>query len=124
MDIDQSFIAALLTVIGYSINDTVIIFDRIRENIANHPKNPLNLNINNAINDVLVRTVNTSFTTLLVLVAIFLFGGEAIQGFTFALIVGVIIGTYSSNFIAAPIAYDMLMRKEKKRLALEAKNSK
>jgi SecD/SecF fusion protein len=112
MDIDQSFIAALLTIIGYSINDTVIIFDRIRENVRNHPKQDLRLNINNAINSVLMRTVNTSGTTLAVLVAIFLFGGEAIQGFTFALIIGVIVGTYSSSFIAAAIGYDLLKRRE------------
>ncbi|MGL4955853.1 MAG: protein translocase subunit SecD, partial [Bacteroidales bacterium] len=113
MDIDQSFIAALLTIIGYSINDTVIIFDRIRENIANHPKVSLKDNINNAINACMVRTVNTSGTTLLVLLMIFLFGGEAIQGFTFALIVGVIFGTYSSMFVATPLAYEMLKRQEK-----------
>jgi SecD/SecF fusion protein len=114
LDIDQSFIAALLTIIGYSINDTVIIFDRIRENITNHPKLDLATNMNNAINSTLMRTINTSFTTLLVLVAIFLFGGEAIQGFTFALIIGVIIGTYSSVFIAAPLSYELLIRKGKK----------
>ncbi|GHT69164.1 protein translocase subunit SecDF [Bacteroidia bacterium] len=114
LDIDQNFIAALLTVIGYSINDTVIIFDRIRENITNHPKRELKLNINTAINECLARTVNTSGTTLVTLLAIFLFGGEAIQGFTFALIFGVIVGTYSSTFIATAIAYDLFKRKERK----------
>ena len=113
MDIDQSFIAALLTIIGYSINDTVIIFDRIRENVNNHPKVSLVDNINNAINSVLVRTVNTSFSTLVVLAAIFIFGGEAIRGFTFALIIGVIVGTYSSTFVAASLGYDLLTRKKK-----------
>ncbi len=114
MDVDQTFIAALLTIIGYSINDTVIIFDRIRENIANHPKTNLKDNINNAVNACLVRTINTSCTTLLVLMMIFLFGGETIQGFTFAMMVGVIFGTYSSTFIATSLAYDALRRKEKK----------
>ncbi|MDR3188052.1 MAG: protein translocase subunit SecDF, partial [Prevotellaceae bacterium] len=104
MDVDQSFIAALLTIIGYSINDTVIIFDRIRENIFNHPKLDLRLNINSAINACMARTFNTSFSTAVVLLMIFLFGGESIQGFAFALLVGVIFGTYSSMFIAAPLA--------------------
>ncbi|MDR1227081.1 MAG: protein translocase subunit SecDF [Prevotellaceae bacterium] len=121
LDIDQSFIAALLTIIGYSINDTVIIFDRIRENIHNHPKVELGSNINNAINSVLARTVNTGFTTLIVLIAIFLLGGEAIQGFTFALIVGIVFGTYSSNFVATPVAYELLKRKQKKEAALAKK---
>ncbi|MDR0418679.1 MAG: protein translocase subunit SecF, partial [Prevotellaceae bacterium] len=113
LDIDQTFIAALLTIVGYSINDTVIIFDRIRENINNHPKTDLRSNINNAINSVLVRTVNTSMSTLVVLIAIFLFGGEAIQGFSFALIMGILFGTYSSIFIATPISYDLLILKRK-----------
>jgi SecD/SecF fusion protein len=124
MDIDQSFIAALLTIIGYSINDTVIIFDRIRENVNNSPKTALNLNINNAINSMMVRTANTSLSTLAVLIAIFLFGGEAIQGFTFALIVGIVVGTYSSLFIASPISYDMLMRKQRKLEAAKATKAK
>ncbi|MDR1343328.1 MAG: protein translocase subunit SecDF [Prevotellaceae bacterium] len=112
MDIDQSFIAALLTIVGYSINDTVIIFDRIRENIANHPKLDLRLNINNAINACMARTFNTSFSTMLVLLLIFLFGGESIQGFAFALLIGVLFGTYSSMFIAAPLAYEVLKNKQ------------
>ncbi|MDR1023726.1 MAG: protein translocase subunit SecDF [Prevotellaceae bacterium] len=113
MDIDQSFIAALLTIVGYSINDTVIIFDRIRENIGNHPKLDLRININNAINACMARTFNTSFSTMLVLLLIFLFGGESIQGFAFALLVGVLFGTYSSMFIAAPLAYEVLKNKQK-----------
>ncbi|MDR0688428.1 MAG: protein translocase subunit SecDF [Prevotellaceae bacterium] len=112
MDIDQSFIAALLTIIGYSINDTVIIFDRIRENVSNHPKLDLRLNINSAINACMARTFNTSCTTSLVLLLIFLFGGESIQGFAFALLVGVIFGTYSSIFIAAPLSYEVLKNKQ------------
>lgn len=111
MDIDQTFIAALLTIIGYSINDTVIIFDRIRENVANHPKLDLRLNINNAINSCMARTFNTSFSTIVVLLMIFLFGGESIQGFAFALLVGVLFGTYSSMFIAVPLAYEVLKNK-------------
>ncbi|MDR1415796.1 MAG: protein translocase subunit SecDF [Prevotellaceae bacterium] len=112
MDIDQSFIAALLTIVGYSINDTVIIFDRIRENVFNHPKLDLRLNINNAINACMARTFNTSFSTMLVLLLIFLFGGESIQGFAFALLIGVLFGTYSSMFIAAPLAYEVLKNKQ------------
>jgi len=108
MEMDQAFIAAILTIIGYSINDTVIIFDRIRENIGLHKKTDLKTNINNGLNATLARTVNTSGTTLLVLLAIFLFGGEIIRGFTFALLVGVLVGTYSSLFTASPISYDLL----------------
>ena len=108
MEMDQAFIAAILTIIGYSINDTVIIFDRIRENIGLHKKTDLKTNINNGLNATLARTVNTSGTTLLVLLAIFIFGGEIIRGFTFALLVGVLVGTYSSLFTASPIAYDLL----------------
>ncbi|MBR3566129.1 MAG: protein translocase subunit SecDF [Paludibacteraceae bacterium] len=106
MEIDQSFIAAILTVIGYSINDTVVIFDRIREYRGLYPKRDLAENMNNALNSTLARTFNTSMSTFLVLLAIFVFGGETIQGFVFALMIGVIVGTYSSLFIASPIAYD------------------
>jgi SecD/SecF fusion protein len=108
MDVDQAFIAAILTIIGYSINDTVIIFDRIRENTGLHKKTSLKDNMNNALNSTLPRTINTSGTTLVVLLTIFIFGGEIIRGFTFALLVGVFVGTYSSLFTASPIAYDLL----------------
>lgn len=108
MDVDQAFIAAILTIIGYSINDTVIIFDRIRENTGLHKKATLKENINKALNSTLPRTINTSGTTLVVLLTIFIFGGEIIRGFTFALLVGVLVGTYSSLFTASPIAYDLL----------------
>jgi SecD/SecF fusion protein len=108
MEMDQAFIAAILTIIGYSINDTVIIFDRIRENLGVHKKTSLKDNINNGLNSTLSRTINTSGTTLLVLLAIFIFGGEIIRGFTFALLVGVVVGTYSSLFTASPISYDLL----------------
>jgi len=120
MEIDQHFIAALLTVIGYSIMDTVIIFDRIREYRTLYPKRELAGTINAAINSTLGRTINTSGVTLVVLITIFIFGGEVLRGFTFALIIGVVSGTYSSVFNATPIAYDILMwqkhRREKKEL--------
>lgn len=111
MDVDQSFIAAILTIIGYSINDKVVIFDRIREYQTLYPKRSIRDNINNAINSTLARTVNTSGTTFVVLLAIFLFGGEVIRGFIFALMFGVVIGTYSSVFVAIPIAYDLFSKK-------------
>jgi len=111
MEVDQSFIAAILTIIGYSINDKVVIFDRIREYRKLYPKRGLKENINLAVNSTLSRTVNTSGTTLVVLLAIFLFGGEVIRGFIFALMFGVIIGTLSSIFIATPISYDLITKK-------------
>ena len=107
MEIDQAFIAAILTVIGYSINDTVVIFDRVREYNKLYPKREKKVNINDALNNTLSRTFSTSMSTFVVLLAIFIFGGETIQGFVFALLVGVIVGTYSSVFIASPIAYDI-----------------
>ena len=107
MEIDQAFIAAILTVIGYSINDTVVIFDRVREYNKLYPKREKNVNINDALNNTLSRTFSTSMSTFVVLLAIFIFGGETIQGFVFALLMGVIVGTYSSLFIASPIAYEI-----------------
>ncbi len=112
MEIDQAFIAAILTVIGYSLNDTVVIFDRIREFMKEHPRWPLAKKINEALDSTLSRTLNTSLTTLLTLIAIFIFGGESIRGFVFALIIGVIVGTYSSLFIATPIMYDLAKKEE------------
>ena len=106
MEIGQSFIAALLTVVGYSLNDTVVIFDRIREFADKHPKWVYSRIVNSALSTTLGRTINTSLTTLIVLLAIFLFGGDSIKGFMFAMIIGVIVGTYSSLFIASPIMYD------------------
>jgi len=114
LEVDQAFIAAILTIIGYSINDSVIIFDRIREYRTLHPKWELKESINGAINSTLGRTVNTSGTTIIVLLAIFIFGGDVIQGFTFALLVGIVVGTYSSVFNATPVAYDFIMMKKKK----------
>jgi SecD/SecF fusion protein len=106
LEIDQAFIAAILTVIGYSINDTVVVYDRIRENLANHKKRRFNVLINEALNSTLSRTINTSMTTFVVLLIIFLFGGEVIRGFIFALMVGIVVGTYSSVCIATPILVD------------------
>ncbi len=122
LEIDQAFIAAILTIIGYSINDTVIIFDRIRENLTNHPKKTLIENMNHGINSTLARSINTLGTTIVTLIAIFIFGGEVIRGFAFALLVGITIGTYSSVFIASPLAYDFLMRKQRKDEAKKLKN--
>lgn len=110
MEIDQAFIAAILTVIGYSLNDTVVVFDRIREITALKGFKG-GENINDALNSTLSRTLNTSLTTLIVLLAIFIFGGESLRGFMFAMIIGVVVGTYSSVFIATPIMFDTLKKK-------------
>ena len=107
LEVNQAFIAAILTIIGYSINDTVVIFDRIREYLGLYPKRELKATINDALSSTLMRTLNTSGTTLVTLLAIFIFGGETIRGFVFALIIGIVVGTYSSLFIASPLAYDM-----------------
>jgi SecD/SecF fusion protein len=114
MEIDLAFIAAILTVIGYSINDTVVIFDRVREYNGLYPKRDKNVNINDALNNTLSRTFSTSMSTFVVLLAIFIFGGETIRGFVFALLMGVIVGTYSSLFIASPIAYDIQMARARR----------
>jgi SecD/SecF fusion protein len=114
MEVDQAFIAAILTIIGYSINDTVIIFDRLREYMTLHPKRDMKTNMNGAMNSTLSRTVNTAGTTLIVLIAIFIFGGEVIRGFVFALMMGIAVGTYSSLFTATPIAFDLLRGGRKK----------
>ncbi len=117
LDVDQNFIAAVLTIIGYAINDCVIIFDRIREYRTTHPKRDLATNINEALNSTLSRTINTSGTTLITMLAIAIFGGEVIRGFSVALILGVLVGTYGSIFIATPIMYDLNMKKAKKEAA-------
>lgn len=114
MEIDQAFIAAILTVIGYSINDTVIVFDRLREYLGLYKKRPMSDVMNEAVNSTIGRTLNTSLTTLVVLIAIFIFGGEVIRGFVFALLIGIGVGTYSSICVATPIAYDLMKRKLKK----------
>lgn len=114
MEIDQSFIAAILTVIGYQINDTVVVFDRVRENVGLYPKQNFGTTINLSVNSTLGRTVMTSASTLLVLLCIFILGGDAIRSFTFAMIFGVIIGTLATMFVAAPVAYLTDSRKNKK----------
>ncbi len=115
LDIDQTFIAAILTIIGYAINDTVVIFDRIREYKEMHPKADLRQNVNEALNSTLSRTMNTSLTTLVTMLAIAIFGGEVIRGLAVALILGIIVGTYASIFIATPIMYDVTKKAEAKK---------
>lgn len=121
MEIDQSFIAAILTVIGYSINDTVVVFDRVREYNHLYPKREKLQNMNDALNHTLSRTFSTSMSTLVVLLAIFCFGGETIRGFVFALLMGVIVGTYSTLCIATPLAYDIQMAQQRRRERKELK---
>ena len=115
LDIDQTFIAAILTIIGYAINDTVVIFDRIREYKELHPKADFRKNVNEALNSTLSRTMNTSLTTLVTMLAIAIFGGEVIRGLAVALILGIVIGTYASIFIATPIMYDVTMKRAAKK---------
>ena len=111
MEIDQTFVAAILTVIGYSINDKVVVFDRVREYRTLFPKRNLFELINDALNATLARTINTSVSTILVIVMILFFGGEAVRSFVFAMLIGIVVGTFTSLFIAAPIAYNMMTRK-------------
>jgi SecD/SecF fusion protein len=113
LEIDQAFIAAILTVIGYSINDTVIVYDRIREFLHIHPKRTLHDNMDQAMNSTLRRTMNTSLTTIMVLLIIFIFGGANIRGFIFALLIGIGIGTYSSIFVASPMVFELSNRVKK-----------
>jgi len=125
MEVDQAFIAAVLTIIGYSINATVVIFDRVRENVNNRPKASWKENINNAVNSTLTRSFNTSGSTFVVLLAIFFFGGDTIRGFIFSLLVGILAGTFSSVFLSSPIAYNLLKgHKQEKELAEAAENKK
>ena len=120
MEVDQTFIAAILTVIGYSINDTVVVFDRIRETIKDYPKRNRYEVLNDALNSTLSRTFNTSFSTLLVVLIIFLLGGATIQSFTFAIMLGIIVGTYTTLFAAVPVAYEIQIRRmAKKGVSLE-----
>ncbi|MFW5709923.1 MAG: protein translocase subunit SecF, partial [Bacteroidota bacterium] len=114
LEIDQAFIAAILTVVGYSINDTVVVFDRIREYFKLYPKRDRIDVYNSALNSTLSRTFNTSISTFVVLLTIFLFGGEVIRGFIFSLLLGIIVGTYSSLFIATPVVYDTISQKLKR----------
>ncbi len=113
LELDQTFMAALLTIIGYSINDTVIVFDRIRERLqdAEGTKTPMEVTINNAINETLSRTIVTSGTTMLSVLLLFIFGGPALKGFSFAIMIGILVGTYSSICIATPIVVDFMKKK-------------
>jgi len=119
MEIDQHFIAAILTVIGYSMNDTVIVFDRVREYIGGKAKGNFNQIVNQSINSTMSRTINTSLTMILVLLIMFIFGGESIRGFIFAMLVGIVVGTYSSLFIATPVLCDTISDAEHKRIEEE-----
>ncbi len=121
MEVDQTFIAAILTIIGYAINDTVVVFDRIRETISLYPKRDRYQVINDALNSTLCRTLNTSLTTLIVVLCIFILGGATIRSFTFAILLGIIIGTYSTLFVATPIAYELQKRKINKKALAEGK---
>ena len=117
LDVDQTFIAAILTIIGYAINDNVVIFDRIREYRSLHPNTDIKTNTNLALNATLTRTVNTSVSTLVTMLAIAIFGGESIRGLSVALILGIVIGTYASIFIGTPVMYDATISQEKKKAA-------
>ncbi len=123
MEIDQAFIAAILTVIGYSLNDTVIVFDRVREFLDYNSSPNFNGLVNKALNTTLSRTINTSATTLVVLIAIFIFGGETIRGFVFAILIGILVGTYSSLFIATPVMNDTIGEIEGRKMAEFKKES-
>lgn len=113
LEIDQNIVAAVLTLIGYSVNDTVVVFDRIRETIGLHPTRKLEDNVNDSINQTLSRTIMTVMTVLIVSIILFFFGGTTLRGFSFALIIGLVIGTYSSIFVASPIVVDLMNRKKK-----------
>ncbi len=119
MEIDQHFIAAILTVIGYSMNDTVIVFDRVREYLGGRTKGSFNDIVNQSINSTMSRTINTSLTMILVLAIMFVFGGESIRGFIFAMLIGIVVGTYSSLFIATPVLCDTIPDSEHKRIEEE-----
>ena len=121
MEMDQHFIAAILTVIGYSMNDTVIVFDRIREFLGGNKKGTFEQIVNASINSTLSRTLNTSLMMILVLLTMFIFGGESIRGFIFAMLVGIIVGTYSSLFIATPVLVDTISDAEHK--AIETRHN-
>jgi SecD/SecF fusion protein len=124
MEVDQAFIAAVLTIIGYSINATVVIFDRVRENTNLRPKATWRENINNAVNSTLTRSFNTSGSTFVVLLAIFFFGGDTIRGFIFALLVGILAGTFSSVFLSSPLAYNLLKGHKQDKAIAEAEENK
>ena len=126
LEVDQTFIGAVLTVIGYSINDKVVVFDRIRENLRLHPKEDIQTIFNNSINQTLTRTINTSASTLIVLLCILFLGGKSIQPFAFAMTIGVVFSTLSSIFLASPIAYLVMghkIRNAQEQISLEANNA-
>ena len=112
LEIDQVFVAAILTIIGYSINDTVVVFDRIRENLGIKSGSEMVSVFNESLNNTISRTLITSATTLIVVLILFVFGGAALEGFSFAMIIGILIGTYSSVFIATPIVVDFNKKQE------------
>lgn len=122
MEIDQAFIAAILTVIGYSLNDTVIVFDRVREFLAEQTSGTFNDVVNRGLNTTIGRTFNTSFTTMIVLLSIFILGGETIRGFVFAILVGILVGTYSSLFIATPIMADTINKQDARKKAFASED--
>ena len=119
LEINQAFIAAILTVVGYSVNDTVVVFDRIREYLSLSKSKEKKTVYNEALNSTVSRTFNTSISTFFVLLAIFIFGGEVIQGFVFALLIGVIVGTYSSLFIATPVVFDTVKKSKTQQKIIE-----
>ncbi|MDR0789821.1 MAG: protein translocase subunit SecDF [Bacteroidales bacterium] len=119
LEVSQDFVAAVLTVIGYSINDTVIVFDRVRENVKLYPKHSYGRVMNDAMNQTLSRTFNTLGSTLLVLIIVFIFGGEVLRGFMFALLMGIASGAFSSLFVACPIAYSLITRTKKEKIKIE-----
>lgn len=123
MEIDQHFIAAILTVIGYSMNDTVIVFDRVREYLAGKTKGNFSEIVNQSINTTMSRTINTSLTMIVVLLIMFVFGGESIRGFIFAMLIGIIVGTYSSLFIATPILVDTISKEDKIKVEIQHKEA-
>ena len=114
-------VGAILTIAGYSVNDTIVVFDRIRETIGLYPKRDRYQVINDALNSTLCRTLNTSSTTLVVVLCIFILGGSSIRSFTFAILLGIVIGTYSTLFVATPIAYELQKKKINKKAAIAAK---
>ena len=120
MEIDQTFVAAILTIVGYSINDKVVVFDRVREYMQLYPKRNLKELFNDSMNATLARTINTSLSTIVVILCILFFGSNAVRSFIFAMLIGVVVGTITSMFVSAPVAYKIMVNQQKKR-ALEEK---
>ena len=120
MEIDQTFVAAILTIVGYSINDKVVVFDRFREVHQLYPKRELRALFNDSMNAVLARTINTGLSTILVILCILFLGGDAVRSFVFAMLIGVVVGTVTSLFVASPVAY-IIMKRQEERKKLEAK---